>query len=113
MWLDGFKDGQSREQKVTGRWREPPDRRRERGRQGDGARLLHRRRSAGHLLEFVEFAAVIERDRAAEDLAEDRVPLAALFVAGVMLGLTVPEHVELFLVPAAHDIEPGASATDV
>ena len=30
-----------------------------------------------------------------------------------MFGLAVTEHVELFLVPAAHDVEPGAAAADM
>ena len=53
---------------------------------------------------------MIERNLAAEDPNQDREPLETLLIAVVVPGLAMPEHVELVLVPSAHDVQPGAAA---
>jgi len=54
-----------------------------------------------------------ERRFASPDPLDDAPPFFSLLVADVVLLLRDPEHLELVLVPAAHDVHAEASATDV
>jgi len=71
-------------------------------------RALHGEWVGGQATQFVELAVPVEQRAAFKQFGEDPVPFETLFVAPVRVDGHAM-HVELVLVPPAHDIESGPS----
>src|SRR5690606_6862490 len=87
---------------------------------GRGAGVHHQRRLAVartrralHTLQPEVAAVEVEGRLARPDPPDDRPPLRALLVAGVVLLLCYAEHAELVLDPAADHVDPEAPLADV
>ena len=76
------------------------------------SRPLHRERVRRQAAQLVEFAVPVERRTALQKLGVDPEPFESVVVPALRIDGDAM-HIELVLVPAAHDVEAGAAMRHV